>query len=99
MSGIDRHRRKEIAREALDVGMDDPYWLCNLHGRIDEASLLETADQLREDAEVMETAFEKIDSGEWLPSEAALYIAENAHFGDYETRGHLFDSLPIEGDR
>ncbi|WP_256394130.1 hypothetical protein [Natronoarchaeum rubrum] len=95
MTALDRDRRSEIAREALDVGMDDPYWLCNLKGRVNTDDMQRTAEQLREDAELIETAQEKIDDREWTAEEAALYIAENANLGDYETDSYLYDSIPI----
>lgn len=97
----DHDRRREVARQALDVGMDDPYWLHNLAQCLrfqDDAygDLQDTVAQLREDADRLERAYERIEGGELTPAEAALFIAEGAHFGDYDTRSHLYDGLPIE---
>lgn len=99
-SSLDRGRRRELARDALDTGMEDPFWLHNLAqcSRFQEdayGDLRETAEDLREDAALMEEAFEKIEEGELLPAEAAVFIAKNANFGDYDTHDHLYDGLPI----
>lgn len=96
----DRGRRREIAKQALDASGfpgidDDPYWLCNMHGQINTDDMKDMARRLREDAETLETAMEKIDDGELLPEEAALFIAERANFGDYDTHDHLYDGVPI----
>jgi hypothetical protein len=95
---IDHGRREEIARAALDVGLRDPYWLANLHGQPEAVKyddLRAQATALREDAALLEEAFAKIDEREWTPAEAALHIAANANFGDYDTREDLYDGLPI----
>ncbi|WP_254810635.1 hypothetical protein [Natronosalvus amylolyticus] len=100
---IDKDRRRAIAQDALETGFEDPYWLHNLARCLwfqNEAydDLLETVEQLREDADRLERAYERIEDGELLPAEAALYIAEGVHFGEYHTRQHLYDGLPIGGD-
>lgn len=99
---IDRDRRGEIAKDALDIGMDDPYWLHNLSRCLwfqDDAyaDLLVQAEELEEDAQLLRDAHEKIEEGELIPAEAALFIAENANHGDYNTHTHLYDNLPIQG--
>jgi hypothetical protein len=63
--------------------------------------LLDTAEQLRHDAELLEDAHEQIESGEIIPAEAAFYIATNVEFWFFkhdeygDTRTDLFDSVPI----
>lgn len=96
---IHRDRRNDLAKEALDIGMDDPYWLHNLsidlryHEGMDD--LLETASQLRDDAEAMEEAHQKLKDGEWTGGEAAVYIARTASLGDYDIRSWLNQEMPI----
>jgi len=96
----DRDRRREVAKQALDTSgfpgiEDDPYWLCNLKRRVNTDDMHSMAEKLRQDAAVIEEAAEKIDDRELVPEEAALFIAERVHYGDYETRDHLYDGLPI----
>lgn len=97
--GVDRGRRRDLARQAVSTegwpGIDDdPYWLCNMHGRINTSDLLQQATDLEEDAQLLRDAFEKIEDGEWLPEEAAVYIARNANYGDYNVADWL-DDIPI----
>jgi hypothetical protein len=101
---LDKDRRRDIARQALNTGMDDPLWLHNLSRCLrfqNDAydDLLRTADELREEAAVIEEAHNRIVDGELLPAEAALFIAERASFHEHEysTDGHLYDTLPIQG--
>lgn len=95
----DPGRRNDIAKDALDIGMDDPYWLHNLsvdlyyHEGMDD--LLRTAENLREDAEALETAHEKVKDGEWTGGEAAVYLARRVTFGDYDVRSFLNQDVPI----
>lgn len=79
-------RREELAREDIEIGMEDPYWLCNLHGRINHDDVDRMVKQLREDADLIESAHQKIKDDEWTAGEAALHIANNANFGDYDAR-------------
>jgi len=101
---LDKDRRREIARQALNTGMDDPLWLHNLSQCLhfqDDAydDLLDTADALRQEAAAIEEAHNRIVDGELIPAEAALFIAERAafHHDEYSTDGHLYDSLPVQG--
>lgn len=99
---VDRDRRREVAKDALDVGMDDPYWLHNLSRSLwfqadAYGDLLSMAEKLEEDAQLLRDAHEKIEEEELIPAEAALFVAENANHGDYDTHGHLYDNLPIQG--
>ncbi len=70
--------------------------MTNLHGHVNTDGVLGMAENLREDADLLETAYEKMEAGEWEPEEAALYIAENANYGDYDTHDHLYDNIPIQ---
>lgn len=101
-NNISKAERREIAQDALNIGMNDPYWLSNLcrclpHEKEAYADMLDMAEQLRADADALETAYQKVDAGEWEPAEATLYIAERANFGDYNTHKHYYDNIPIEG--
>jgi hypothetical protein len=94
-------RRREIARQALETngfpGIDgDPYWLCNLFGRTNPDDMTDMIDDLRWDASILEEAHRRMEEGELLSEEAALYIAEHVRFGEYEIQENLYDSLPIE---
>lgn len=97
-------RRREIAREALDCPIDgelstmggDPYWLKNMHGRIDVDEFRGMSKRLSQDATILLEAARKIDEGELLPEEAALWMAERVNYGDYKVRRDLYDSLPVE---
>jgi dsDNA-binding SOS-regulon protein len=99
---LDKDRRREIARQALDTAMRDPLWLHNLsqclHFQNDAYDdLLDTAEALRQEADLIEEAHRRIEDGELIPAEAALYIAENAPFhSEYGTREHIYDTLPIQ---
>lgn len=79
-------RRREFAKEDIEIGMEDPYWLCNLHGRINHDDVEQMVAKLREDADLIENAHRKVKDGEWLASEAALHIANHSHFGDYDAK-------------
>lgn len=100
---LDKDRRRDIARQALDTTMEDPLWLHNLsrclHFQNDAYDdLLRTADALREEAALLEEAHERIVDGDLIPAEAALLIADRAPFHtEYSTDGHLYDTLPIQG--
>lgn len=103
MSDLDPDHRTEIAHDALDTGMEDIYWLYNLSrcSRFNSEAygdLIDSARRLEEDAETLRAAFEKIEDGDLLPAEAALYIAENANFGEYSTHTSLYGDLPITED-
>lgn len=98
-----RERRREIARQSLDIGMDDPYWLHNLAQCTQRQSgaygdLLDIAERLQEDADLLVMAHGRIENSELTPAEAALTLAESVNFGDYSTHGHLYDQIPIEVD-
>lgn len=95
----DRDGREATGRDDLDVGVRDPYRLGDLQDdsdRISHSDLVAHARALHDDASLLETASEKIESGEWTPAEAALYVGEHANFGDYETCSDLSD-LPTSG--
>ena len=98
---IGKDRRNEVAKQALGVGMEDPYHLHNLsvdqHYHAGHEGLREHADQLRRDADRMEAALDKLESGDWTGAEAALFIAEEATLGDYDTDSSLYDNIPIQG--
>ena len=102
----DPDRRKDLVKQALDTGFEDPLWLHNLAAcsRFNDeayADMLDTAEQLRHDAELIEEAHKRIESGELIPAEAAFYIATNVDFPFFardeygDTRTDLFDSVPI----
>lgn len=95
---IDRMRRNDLAKDALNIGMEDPYWLHNLsvdlrhHEGHEESDL---AEQLREDAEALETAHQRLKEGEFTGGEAAVYVARRANFGDYEIASWLNEDMPV----
>ena len=96
--GPDRTERSKLARQAFTAagttGIDgDPYWLCNLHGHANTDDLQQLAHKLREDADVIEVAAGRLDAGEFVPAEAALYIARNVAFGDYKIHDDI--DVPI----
>lgn len=100
---LDPDRRTEIAQQAFTTQFDDLYWLHNLSqvSRFNTDAcddLLDTAEQLREDAALLETVHDRIDRGELLPAEGALLIAEQSNFGDYKTQEELYETIPIGGD-
>lgn len=96
---VDRSRRNDISKQALDVGMEDPYWLDNLsidiwyHDGHDDT--LTMAEELREDAEVLETAHQKLKEGVFTGGEAAVYVARRANFGEYDIGHWLDQGMPI----
>jgi len=98
----DKGRRRDIAKQALsvddfDLGMrdGDPYWLTNFHGRVNTDDMSEMAEKLREDADVLEDAAKKVEVGDWVSEEAAIYIARNSHYGDYDVARWLDQEMPI----
>jgi hypothetical protein len=94
-----RDRRNDLAKEALDTGMDDVYWLHNLsidlryHGGHDD--LLDQAERLRQDAQVLEDAHEKLKEDDWTGGEAAVYIARRVNKREYDVREWLNQEMPI----
>jgi len=102
----DPDRRGDLAKQALDTGFDDPLWLHNLSmcSRFNPEAygdLLETAEQLRHDAELLESVHEAIESNDLVPAEAAWRIATSVEFSEFKhaydgTREDLFSSAPIE---
>jgi hypothetical protein len=76
-------RRKELAKKDFKIIDEDPYWLYNLHGRVNTDDLEKEVENLREDAQLLETAKDKIERGQWLPSEARLFLAQQLNRGDY----------------
>lgn len=98
----DPMRRNDIAKEALDTGMEDLYWLHNLsidiryHEGHDD--LLDDAENLRHDAELLEEAHERLKDGELTGGEAAVFIAKRAKVPErtaYEVRDWLTEEMPI----
>lgn len=97
-------RRRELARQDLDLpngslpgSEDDPYWLCNLFGEVKTDDLYRQADEMEHDARILREAADRIEGGDWLPEEAALFIAENALRGEQGTHG-LVDDIPIDAE-
>jgi len=101
-SEIHRGRRNDLAKEALDIGMEDPYWLYNLrpdlHYHDGMKDMLSMAENLRDDAEALEKAHAKLKDGDWTGAEAAVYIARRATFGDYDIKHWLSEDMPITED-
>jgi hypothetical protein len=99
---IHRDRRNDLAKEALDtgfVGDEDPYWLQNMtpdlrhHEGHDD--LLDTAEELREDADIIKEAHARLRDGDFTGAEAAVYIARRCNRGRYEIRNWLDQEMPI----
>lgn len=100
--GHDPMRRNDLAKEALDVGMDDPYWLHNLsvdtryHEGHDD--MLDVAADLRADAELLEEAHNRLKEGELTGAEAAVFLARRVSHPDrvvYEVSSWLTEEMPI----
>jgi len=87
----DRKRRTELAKENFQIVDEDPYWLYNLHGKINTDDLEKMVEELREDAALLETAKDKIERDEWLPSEARLFLAGRLNRGDYRADSSIED--------
>jgi hypothetical protein len=86
---VTERRRKELAEDDFEIIDQDPYWLYNLTGRVNTDDLEELVNELREDATLLETAKEKIENEDWLPSEARLFLAERLNRGDYRANSTI----------
>lgn len=98
----DPMRRNDIAKEALDTGMTDPYWLHNLSVDVSyhegHDDMLDIAENLRHDAEVIEEAHERVKEGEFTGAEAAVFIAKRVKSPDrteYDVSDWLDEDMPI----
>lgn len=98
----DDMRRNDIAKEALDTGMDDPYWLHNLsvdtryHEGHDD--MLDMAENLRHDAKVLEEAHSRLKDGEFTGAEASVFVAKRVKQPDkteYDIASWLTEDMPI----
>lgn len=102
MTDVDRGRRRDLAKQALvnegmDLGLndEDPYWLCNMHGRVNTDDYREMAEQMEEDAQLLSEVSDRIEEGELLPEEGAIVIARESNFGEYSVHSWLDQEMPI----
>ena len=98
-SEIDRYRRNDIAKEALQTGMEDPLWLHNIAvkpGYHDgHAEMKGTVEDLRRRANVIEKAHNRLKNGEFTGAEASVFIARRVDCGDYDIMPWLEQEMPI----
>jgi len=62
---------------------------------IDIEDAYDMAQSLREDADVLEHAAGKVEDGDWVSEEAAIYIARNSNYGQYDVAQWLDQEMPI----